>query len=468
MNKQVTRDIKRGHGSEERPLAGELWRRDSHQDHPSLIAEGNHLPNNRQVDYKRYYDHDWFQAEIGKLFSKTWLYACREEDMPNVGDRVPFDVGPLSFLIIRSGEGQFQAFYNACLHRGTALCAKPESGASIKCPFHGWEWNIDGKLKRIPGHWDFTYINRNNGSLRQVQLGRWGGFIFINADPDAPTLEEALGVLPEHFKDFQPENRYTAGRFRKHMLANWKVAQEAFLEAYHLSTTHPEAVDFSGDTQTQYDLWVNGKSAVARNASPGGLPSMHAGPEATVENAALMFARALRDWHYPNLDLPELDEKSDPRKQVCDWHREAIRKTYGTEWEMPDAFLLDSMLYFMFPQCGFWACETLPFSYQFTPHPSNPNESYFEVRMLLPCPMGKPRPPSSPLIEIGPDESVFEKAKEFGFLGFVFDQDMSNMPLIQKGVRAADPLANYTNLGYYQEIIIQQWNTMIDQYLAEG
>jgi phenylpropionate dioxygenase-like ring-hydroxylating dioxygenase large terminal subunit len=458
--------IQRGLGSADRPIASVLWSRDIQPKDPALTARGNYEPNNEHVDYKRYYDPAWAKAEFTKLFSKTWLFACREEDIPNVGDRVPFDVGPLSFFIIRSKADEFKAFYNACLHRGTALCSKVESSKTIRCPYHGWEWTIEGKLKYIPSHWDFTAVTPADGSLREVKLGRWGGFIFINADPDCAPLEDSLQILPEHFKSFAPETRYTAARFRKRVLANWKITQEAFLEAYHLYATHPEAVPFSGDAQTQYDIWPSQNGAVGRNASPGALPSMHAGPEATVLEAAQMFAKALRDWHYPNLELPNLNTDSDPRAQAAAWHRECIERTYGVQSNLPNAMMLDSLLYFMFPQSGFWLCESLPFSYQFTPHATDPGQSYFDVRMLLPCPKGQPRPPSSPAIEISPDETVYEKAPAFHFLGFVFDQDMSNMPLIQKGVRAADPTLHHSHLGRYQEMLVQHWNKLIDQYVT--
>lgn len=458
--------IKRGHGTDERPVSKILWERDSQPQAPPLIARGNLEPDNRHVDYRRYYDREYFALEVKKLWRRAWLYAGREEDIPHVGDRMPLDVGPLSFFVVRYAKDSFKAFYNACLHRGTALCTKRGSAASIRCSFHAWEWNNDGSLKRIPGHWDFPNITRANGALREVRLERWGGFIFINADPDAAPLEEALQVIPEHFRDFAPEKRYTAARFRKHVLANWKIVQEAFMESYHLLGTHPEAVPYNGDSQTQYDIWSSAHGCVGRNATPSAVPSMHAGPDATPHAAAEVFAQSMRDWHYPGEELPKLDPNRDPRVQVAQWHREAMEHTYGHRVTLPDAVMIDSLLYFVFPHSTFWLSESLPFTYQFTPHPTDPEQSFFEVRMLLPCPKDQPRPPSAPVIEIAPDETVYAKAPGFHILGFVFDQDMSNMPLIQKGARAADPACHHTQLGRYQEMLVQHWNALIDRYVS--
>jgi pimeloyl-ACP methyl ester carboxylesterase len=81
--------IKRGHGSEERPVAKILWERDSRPEALALVDQGNVLPDNRKVDYRRYYDRDYFDVELEKLWRRSWLFACREEDIPQPGDRVP-------------------------------------------------------------------------------------------------------------------------------------------------------------------------------------------------------------------------------------------------------------------------------------------------------------------------------------------------------------------------------------------
>src|SRR5579863_6600414 len=151
-----TRSVKRGHGTKERPLARELWAREANDPRSlALTDSSDFLPDNRHIGFSRYYDPQFAADEMEAIWKKCWLFACREEDIPDNGDRVPFHAGKLSFIIIRTGAASFKAFFNSCLHRGTRLCSKPQGGNTIKCPFHGWEWRIDGQLKLIPGHWDF-------------------------------------------------------------------------------------------------------------------------------------------------------------------------------------------------------------------------------------------------------------------------------------------------------------------------
>jgi phenylpropionate dioxygenase-like ring-hydroxylating dioxygenase large terminal subunit len=459
------RKIQRGFGSAERPVTKELWAQDSRFS-PRLMRDGgNHDPDYRHVDYRRYYDPEFAKAEFDRLWPKTWIFACREEDIPNVGDRVPFAIGSLSFFIVRAGPQQFGAFYNSCRHRGTKLCSALESADSIRCSYHAWEWNLDGSLQHIPSHWDFRTTNRKNGGLREVRFDRWAGFIFINLDDDAAPLAEALSVIPDHFRDYDLENRYTAGRIRKLVPANWKTCLEAFQESYHVIGTHPQAVPYNGDSQAQYDVWAGANGHVGRQITPSAVPSMHAGSDADALTAAYVYAEVARDWHYPDADLPAIDPARNVRTQIADWHRSVQIKYFDNVLDLPDAVMVDSILYFMFPNFTIWLSESLPFTYLFLPHAEDPSMSYMEVRLLRRYKQGEPRPPSAPVIEIGPDESVVEKAAVFGALGAIFDQDMENLVKVQQGLRAADPNEHHSILGEYQEAIIQHWHVLLDDHV---
>ncbi len=461
-----TETIKRGHGSPDRPLAGELWATDSFPDFRANREGGNYDPTCERVDYRRYYDREYARTEHERLWMKSWVQVCREDDLPEVGDRMPVNVGPVSFFVIRTGAESFKAFFNSCTHRGTKLCVSQTSGDGIRCPFHAWEWRNDGALRFVPSHWDFRMVTPKNGALREVKLGRWGGFLYINADHQAPELEQVLGVVPAHFEPFDLANRVTVGHFRKLVKANWKLAQEAFMESYHVVGTHPNAIPFSGDTQSQYDIFEDGIAHIGRQLTPGGHPSMHASQEVTTADAILGAAQFLRDMHHPSAALPELDRSAPVRPQVAAWFRSLEAERLGRPCTLPDGIMLDSPLYFVFPQSTFWLSEALPFVYSFLPHETDPELSYMEVRMMKHWRQGEPRPKPAPRIDIGPEGSVFEEAPVFGFLGAVFDQDFENLPLVQAGVRSADPERHYAQLGDYQEFVIKRFHEVLDEVMA--
>ena len=115
---------------------------------------------------------------------------------------------------------------------------------------------------------------RSEWSLPEVRVGTWGGFVFINMDPDAEPLESFLGDLPEHFAKWPLEQRYKAVHVAKVFPTNWKVVQEAFMEAFHVVATHPQLLAGIGDANSQYD-W-NGQLLPGHHAERHAQPAHRA------------------------------------------------------------------------------------------------------------------------------------------------------------------------------------------------
>jgi phenylpropionate dioxygenase-like ring-hydroxylating dioxygenase large terminal subunit len=460
--------VVRGFSSKASPLASELIKGDTRTAPPGLLATGSYVSPGKKVPLSRYYDRAFAKFEQEKLWKKVWQFACREEDIPAVGDRIPYTVGETSFMIVRTGASEFRAFYNACLHRGTRLCDGLSSGESVRCPFHAWEWNLDGSLKNIPSRWDFPQVKTSEYSLPEAKVGTWGGFIFINPDLNAAPLSASLGILAEHFKTFEPEQRFTAFHISKKVRANWKVVLEAFLESYHVVETHSDALSFTGDASTQYDIWDDGKGHISRLITPSAVPSPHLGDEASIANAVnatfQAFALAM-----PGVPVPTFDASSQlsGRAQVAEWRRQMMGVGLARDFSsVPDSSMIDSIQYYMFPNFCPWYGEGLPLVYQFLPYGDDPNESVMNVRLTAPVPGGgAPRPPSAPIRHIGFDEA-FNTAPEIGLLSIIFDQDMSNLPRIQAGLKAAEEGRAVTTLGRYQEQRIRHFHDVLSATLG--
>lgn len=461
--------LTRGFSSAVSPLVEELLRGDTRELTPALRAVGNHDVSTRPVPFSHYYDPAIAKLETEKLWKKTWQYACREEDLPQVGDRLPYDVGTMSFFIVRSGANEFKAFYNACLHRGTRLCDGQGSGDSVRCPFHAWEWKLDGQLKVVTSAWDFTQVKPEQFRLPEVKVATWGGFIFINPDPDAKPLEHYLGVLPEHFRSWAPEDHFTAVHIRKRVRANWKTTMEAFLEAYHVIETHSDAMPFTGDASTQYDVWDDGDGHVSRLYTPLGVPSPHLGDDASLKEATDWAFRVFAMGMGPDVPVPTFnpDAALSGRAQVAQWRRELLGGALGRDFsDTPDAYLVDTIQYHLFPNFCPWLGEGLPLVYQFTPYGDDPNSSVMDIRLLAPVPGGgAPRPPSAAIIDIDFDAD-FSSVPQIGVLAHIFDQDFVNLPKIQAGMRSAADSHAQTALGHYQESRIRYFHDVLEKTLG--
>jgi phenylpropionate dioxygenase-like ring-hydroxylating dioxygenase large terminal subunit len=202
------------------------------------------------VPSERYISRDWLALEYERLWPYVWQMAGREEDIPEVGDYLEYTIGDQSILLVRASDGEIKAFHNSCMHRGTLLVegqgninelpCSPGNEGKLQCTFHGWAYNLDGSIHFVPGRSDFApgCLDNEDIHLRPVQVGTWGGFIYINMDPDAESLDEWLGPIPERLAPFALDKMRTVKHLTVVVPANWKMAVEQFNENYHAWATH--------------------------------------------------------------------------------------------------------------------------------------------------------------------------------------------------------------------------------------
>ncbi len=435
----------------------EAYLREAGEEIPWTVStRGTHQPQNRPLAYEYFLDAKYVPEEIEKIWKKHWQVACREEDIPNVGDRVSYEVGPLSFLVVRSDENTFKAFWNSCRHRARRLCGDtPESGDVIQCPFHAWSYGLDGKLIWVPREEEFPNVQTNLVGLRPVQCDTWGGNVFINPDLSAPSLKEALGVLPDHFKDCPLEERYTAVRIKKKVRINWKSGMEAFLEGYHVLTTHPSGMPMFGSTYTQTDCWDDGVSAVSRLITPALVPDGWVKDEVTPRLALELFCNT---YQLPAPPAGRGDTVADARQYaggvIAEKYKEASGRDYS---DRSISYLVDMHQWYSFPAFYPWWGEGLSWWYNFTPLGESPDECIMEIRLLLPKPLEGPAPALPDTVWVDFDEQGRDYP-EAGHPGFLMDEDMDNMEEVHRGMKATDPSVARPVLATKQEIRIRHFH----------
>ena len=199
-----------------------------------------------------YISADYARAEHQRLWRKTWLQAGRIEEIPEVGDYITFDIGHDSVIITRVGTDDIRAYHNVCPHRGRRLIDTPRGKhhaagkrKSFVCGYHAWTFNLEGRCTYIEhkDDWQGALTEERTG-LGKVHVDSWGGWLWINLDPDAAPLSNYLEPIPEMLDPYELQNMRF--RWRKWIIfdCNWKVALEAFAETYHVFSTHPEFNEF--------------------------------------------------------------------------------------------------------------------------------------------------------------------------------------------------------------------------------
>jgi len=204
-----------------------------------------------------------FEREMELIFSRQWLYAGHESEIPNTGDFITREVGDESILVTRDGHN-IHALFNVCRHRGARVCQQSDGNLRrFVCPYHRWTYDLDGRLIAAPAMPDTFESERY--PLFRAHVHSWNGMVFINLSEDMPEpLDQMLESAKVGLAPFDLANCKVAHAITYAVGANWKVVLDNFMECYHCLGAHPE---FS----RTFDL----------NQNPGGV--LTPGPNALVD-----------------------------------------------------------------------------------------------------------------------------------------------------------------------------------------
>jgi phenylpropionate dioxygenase-like ring-hydroxylating dioxygenase large terminal subunit len=439
----------------------QLLARDSVEPPAVLASESPRDLGVAPIAAARYTSQSFFEQECERLWPRVWQVACREEDIPAVGDFHVYDIVGRSLLIVRVAANEIRAYHNSCLHRGRRLATEDGNATALRCGFHGWTWNLDGTIRSVPCRWDFPSLADADLRLPEARVGTWGGFVFVNMDRNAVPLADYLEVLPEHFARWRLEDCYKAVHVAKVISCNWKIAMEAFMESYHVIATHPQILPVFADASAQYDVYGD---HVNRNLAAFAAPSPHLGPDSVGTQAVIDGMLQMMGRQRPTAAPGEGDAAPAARAYLGGLNRKSFARAFGGDYShVTDAETLDALVYNVFPNFSPWAGFAPNIVYRWRPHDRQVGACLMEVMILKRCPEGEPRPRPAALRLLGGDEP-WSAATELPVLGPVIDQDMGNMPHVQEGLLAS--ASGTVHLGRYQEVRIRHFHQTLDKYLA--
>jgi len=429
----------------------DLLDQDSHAVPEVLRSESPKDMGTNEFSVTRYTTAVYHDKEVEHLWKKVWQMACREEEIPLPGDHMRYDIAGMSFIVVRTETGDIKAFPNACLHRGRMLKEHDGNAAELRCAFHGFCWKLDGSFSDIPADWDFPQVDQDNFDLPALPVAIWEGFIFINPDQNCGPFEDFIKDLAKQFERWELGSLYKAAHVAKVMPCNWKIAQEAFCEAYHVSGTHPQILRSLGDVNSQVDIWEN----CARVITPGGTSS-----------PLLDYAVSNDDILRTNMDLdhdadaPEVPEGMHMRTFLAERARTNLRPAAGDLVDKYcDAEMIDSLDYTLFPNFHPWGAFN-GIVYRFRPNGNDHRSAIMECIMLAPFSGERPAPAETHWLEAHESWST-----ALGYLGKVFDQDAFNMPRVQEGLESTYQTG--VVLSGYQESKVRWLHHKLTEWIGE-
>ena len=456
----------------------------------------------------RYISKDWLAAEYQRLWPQVWQMACRLEEIPEVGDYYEYVIGDQSILVVR-GEGEaVRAFPNACLHRGTQICAGAgNAGDELRCPYHGWAWNLDGSILEVPDADDFApeWMSREALQLPEVHVGMWGGFVFVNMAQDPEPLLDFLAPVVAGLAPFEVDKMRLI-RYRTTILpCNWKVGLSAFNEAYHVEATHswdlsgyahrlaeaglgpspktrvdarsrgsasglgtngdrPDDRDMEGRTPGAYRfLYENFETHNSMRNAPTmvSAPLGQLGDPKQVAVRMLQFSQMIALSHQEDVDyvaaMPDAEVPGDmPAQQFLTDVRRKVGAAGGVDYSaIPDEDMLSAIDYCIYPNmvgpinAGNWIL------FRFRPNGDDPDSCVYDVMFLHRFGEGAEVPP---LVH-----EFYPNWEDHDGWGPTIGQDLSNMKRVQTGLHQSSFQALRLNR---QECGVRNHNAFIERYVS--
>lgn len=188
-----------------------------------------------------YTDSAFLELEKEKIFWKTWQPVGRVEDVQRIGDFFTCELVGEPLVITRNLDGDLRAFFNVCQHRAAIVAQGKGNRKSMQCKYHGWTYDLNGKLMRAPEFEGVKNWEKDAVCLQKIQVEAWGAWIFVNLDPDAAPMSSIYGNIHKEISKsgFNLDSMKLVERRDYLINCNWKVYVDNYLEGYHLPIAHP-------------------------------------------------------------------------------------------------------------------------------------------------------------------------------------------------------------------------------------
>ncbi|HEY1270414.1 MAG TPA: aromatic ring-hydroxylating dioxygenase subunit alpha [Terriglobales bacterium] len=253
----------------------------------AALAEASTIPGPWYVDPRI------AELEAETVFSKTWQVVGRLDQVEEPGQFVSSTVAGEPIVVVRGNDGVLRAFYNVCRHHAAAVITQPCGQTSIlHCPYHGWNYGLDGTLKGMPEFEGVKDFERSANGLVPVRVETWEKFVFVNLHPDCEPLQGFLGGIVRRVAPLGVSQLHYFDSRVYDIACNWKVFVDNYLDGgYHVPHLHKglnSVLDYKRYT-------IENEDRYCLQSSP-----MVASTEDAATGATRTGDRAWYFWQYPN------------------------------------------------------------------------------------------------------------------------------------------------------------------------
>jgi benzoate/toluate 1,2-dioxygenase subunit alpha len=211
------------------------------------------LAQDERVHRKIYTETEVFEAEIERIFERTWVFVGHESEVAAAGDYKTVTIGLQPAIMTRDEDGGVHVLMNRCMHRGSTICQETRGNSSFfRCWYHGWTYTNRGELVGVPyaGGYGKSF-DRTKFGLVRARVGTYRGLVFASLNPEVPEISQHLARAKYYidlFMDLSPEGEVDArcGTHKYGYDGNWKFQMENGVDGYHPNFVHQSFFEVQG------------------------------------------------------------------------------------------------------------------------------------------------------------------------------------------------------------------------------
>jgi phthalate 4,5-dioxygenase len=204
---------------------------------------------------------------MGQLFRSYWIPALLTEELPE-NECPPVRVKLLSerLLAFRDTQGRYGLIDEFCAHRGVSLWFGRNEDSGLRCPYHGWKYDVTGQCVEVPSEpVESGFCSKIK--LKSYPLAERGGVLWTymgEPEKQPPPPEWEFATVPR-------EQSFMSKRWQE---CNWLQALEGGIDSSHVSFLHRSDLEadplFKGAKGNKYNL-SDAQPVFEVVESPGGL-----------------------------------------------------------------------------------------------------------------------------------------------------------------------------------------------------
>jgi choline monooxygenase len=231
------------------------------------------------------------------VWARTWQLVGRTEQVAAPGQYVTGEVAGEPIVVVRGSDGALRGFFNVCRHHAAAVMTAPCGKADrLRCPYHGWTYELDGRLRGVP-EIEGTDFDKTQFGLVPLSVATWERFVFVHVDPDPVPLVQQLGPLVEQVAPLGLSALHFCERREYTLGCNWKVFVDNYLDGgYHVPHLHEGLASIL----SHKDYTIENFERFCLQSSP---IVSQTRADADAMTASVRKGHALYYWLYPNLML---------------------------------------------------------------------------------------------------------------------------------------------------------------------